>query len=247
MEVALIGDLDVESLPLCGACGQPARRVRRLGGVGLPMCDNCYQAARRAAESISEDLREAALRASASILYEELLALGLGLRSIRQYQRSIWSADAWFDAQGWSLTRATASQVVAYADTKPKTFASRNLLRAGAVGLALAPFTSLSEALAATASTNLYTRSRFTPHLNATFKMVSATATWSATLTRISDLPFAPSGDNNRFGLTFHTSTAGPSQGVFTFRRNGFTATPIFVVPSEATNRYYQAVVNRTT
>ncbi len=120
---------EVERLPLCGACRCPAARVRRLGGVGRPLCDNCYQGARRGAESVSEELRAAALRASASILYEELLALGLGPRSIRQYQRSIWSADAWFAAKGWSLTRATASQVVAYADTKPKTFASRSLLR----------------------------------------------------------------------------------------------------------------------
>lgn len=61
---------------------------------------------------------------------EQLMMLGLSMRSIRVYVRTVQAADRWFDARQLDLARATAPPVVAYADTKPKTFASRNLLRA---------------------------------------------------------------------------------------------------------------------
>lgn len=120
---------EVEYLPRCGACGGPGERLKRLGGVGRPLCPGCYQRARRAAEGAFEELRAAALRASTSILYNELLGLGLAPRTIKQYQRTIWTADRWFNDHGWSLTRATPEQVAKYAATKPFTFASRNLIR----------------------------------------------------------------------------------------------------------------------
>lgn len=61
---------------------------------------------------------------------EQLMLLGLSARSIRQYVRTVQSADRWFVGRRLDLARATAPPVVAYAETKPKTFASRNLLRA---------------------------------------------------------------------------------------------------------------------
>jgi hypothetical protein len=122
----------------------------------------------------------------------------------------------------------------------------RAILRTGAVGIALAPFFSARAAFAALAPVkNLYIRSRFTPLRNATFLMASGTRTWSGTLTQISDLPPAAHGDIDRFGLTFHTSAAGPPQGTYSFRRFGFTATTLFVVPSDASRRTYQAIINR--
>jgi len=120
----------------------------------------------------------------------------------------------------------------------------RALLRAGAFGVVVAPFASVRTAFAA-ATTNLYTRSRFTPLLNKAFTLTGATGSWSVTLTQVSNLPQAASGDNYRFGLTFRTSVAGPPQGTFTLKRAGFTSTTLFVVPSDAGRRTYQAIVNR--
>lgn len=120
----------------------------------------------------------------------------------------------------------------------------RALLRAGAFGVVVAPFASVRTAFAA-ATTNLYTRSRFTPLLNNTFQLVSATRSLSVTLSQVSDLPQAASGDNQRFGITFRSSATGPPQGTYTLRRPGFTSTTLFVVPSDASRRTYQAVINR--
>lgn len=120
----------------------------------------------------------------------------------------------------------------------------RAVLRAGAFGVVVAPFASVRTAFAA-ATTNLYTRSRFKPLINATFKLVDTTGSWSMTLSQVNDLPNAASGDNYRFGLTFRSSAAGPPQGTYTLRRSGFTSTTLFVVPSDASRRTYQAVINR--
>ena len=120
----------------------------------------------------------------------------------------------------------------------------RALLRAGAFGVVAAPFVSVRTAFAA-ATTNLYTRSRFKPLLNATFKLVDATGSWSLTLNQVSDLPSAAAGDNYRFGLTFRSTTTGPPQGTYTLRRSGFTSTTLFVVPSDTSRMTYQAVINR--
>jgi hypothetical protein len=120
----------------------------------------------------------------------------------------------------------------------------RALLRAGAFGAVAAPFASVRTAFAAT-TTNLYTRSRFTPLRKATFKLAGATGTWSVTLSAVSDLPHAAPGDNYRFGLTFQSSVVGPPQGTYTLQRSGFTSTTLFVVPSDASRQTYQAVINR--
>ncbi len=61
---------------------------------------------------------------------EQLMLLGLSKRSISIYVRTVQSADRWFLDRRLDLARATAPPVVTYAETKPRTFASRNLLRA---------------------------------------------------------------------------------------------------------------------
>jgi hypothetical protein len=120
----------------------------------------------------------------------------------------------------------------------------RALLRACAFGVVVAPFASVRTAFAA-GTTNLYARSRFTPLRNKAFQLTGATGTWSMTLTLVSDLANAAPGDNNRFGLTFSSSAAGPQQGTHTLRRSGFTSMELFVVPSDSNRRTYQAIVNR--
>lgn len=58
-----------------------------------------------------------------------LLGLGLAPRSVQLYVRTIQTAGRYFEAEGWTLAGATASQVATYAATKPLTFASRSLIR----------------------------------------------------------------------------------------------------------------------
>lgn len=122
----------------------------------------------------------------------------------------------------------------------------RAVLRAGALTAAALPFASLPLAGAATASGNLYRRSRFTPCLNAAFTVQGGTGSWRATLVGIEDLdPVRMTADPDRFRLLFRTSSAGPAQQTCTLRRSGFTATPLFLVPTDDTLRLYAAVVNR--
>ena len=116
-------------LGVCGGCGDQDDRLRRLGGIGAPLCRLCYQRAKRAARKAGETLQAAARRTTAGDLRSELLARGLAPRSITQYMHTIWSAERWFDAQGWSLARATPEQIVAYANTKPLTTATRHMLK----------------------------------------------------------------------------------------------------------------------
>lgn len=63
-------------------------------------------------------------------LYGELLEAGLAPRTVRSYMATIQTAETWFTRRRWRLARATPEQTVAYAATKPRTFASQNLLRA---------------------------------------------------------------------------------------------------------------------
>lgn len=64
------------------------------------------------------------------VVLDGLILRGLSARSVQSYMRTLLSADRWFVAHGVNLARAQPVDVVLYADTKPKTFASRNLLRA---------------------------------------------------------------------------------------------------------------------
>ena len=121
----------------------------------------------------------------------------------------------------------------------------RGLLGASALGVGVALFGSPSSAVAAAPSARLYTRTRFTPQLRKVFKLTSATGSWSMRLTQVTDLPGARRGAKHCFGLTFRSSVAGPPQGTCTLRRPGFTSMTLFIVPSDASRRTYQAVVNR--
>lgn len=124
----------------------------------------------------------------------------------------------------------------------------RAVLKAGALAAAALPFASNATADASTTTTStLYGRSRFTPYINKTFTLTAGTSSWTATLTGVGDLPGAPAGDQNRFSLAFRTTSAGPGQQTCTLRRSGFTATPLFVVPSGAATQVYNAIVNRIT
>jgi hypothetical protein len=121
----------------------------------------------------------------------------------------------------------------------------RTLLRVGAIGVVLAPFASARTAFAAvTTARGLYTRSRFTQLRGASFRLVGANGSWPVTLSRVSDLPHTRRGDKLCFGLTFRTKVAGPPQGSYVLRRSRFKSTTLFVVPSDANRRIYQAVVN---
>ena len=129
-EVEYLVATEVEYLPVCGACGGRAERLKRLGGIGRPLCPNCYQRAKRAAYAAQEALGTASRRVTIQDLYGALVGAGLGRRTIQQYMRAIWRAEEWFEAQGWSLARATPTQIAAFADTLPLTHSTRTILRA---------------------------------------------------------------------------------------------------------------------
>jgi len=121
--------VEAVAVATCAACGGGAPRLKRLAGLGRPLCQTCYMRARRAAEAAFEDLRTVALGITIGDLYSSLVGKGLAPRTITQYMRTIWAAEAWFAAGGWFLARATPEQVCAYAETKPMTFATRSNLR----------------------------------------------------------------------------------------------------------------------
>jgi Site-specific recombinase XerD len=112
-------------LGVCEGCGDQDDRLRRLGGVGGPLCPMCYQRGKRAARKAGEALRDASRRTTAADLRSELIARGLGARTVRSYCQAVWNADRWFEERGWALARALPEQIAAYADTKPLTHASR--------------------------------------------------------------------------------------------------------------------------
>ena len=123
----------------------------------------------------------------------------------------------------------------------------RAVLKAGALAAAALPFAPVTLAEAATSTSTLYQRSRFTPYLNTTFTLSAGTSSWKATLTEIGDLPGSAAGSNTSFRLAFRMTSAGPGQQTCTVRRSGFTATPLFVVPTGSSTGVYEAVINRST
>ncbi len=115
----------------------------------------------------------------------------------------------------------------------------RNLLKAGALTLMLAPLTFAP-------ATNLYARSRFGPFLNQPFDVSDDVHSASMTLTRISDLAGGVADDDDAFALTFRASNVGPPQGTYSLNRPQFATTPLFLVPDDASLRTYQAIINRS-
>lgn len=115
----------------------------------------------------------------------------------------------------------------------------RDLLKAGALTLMLAPLTFAP-------ATNPYVRSRFGPLLNHAFDVTDDLHSASMTLIRISDLPGGVVDDDDAFALTFRASAAGPPQGTYSLKRPGFAATPLFLVPDDASLLTYEAIINRS-
>lgn len=60
----------------------------------------------------------------------ELLARGLAPRSVREYVRVALAAEAWFEAHGYDLRTATATEAGEFLENLPRTFATRNVVRA---------------------------------------------------------------------------------------------------------------------
>lgn len=119
----------------------------------------------------------------------------------------------------------------------------RRTVIAGAAAVAATGATATataSSAQAAKQQTDLLRRSRFTPHVGSTFTSSSATGRWSVVLESVADLgPGGVAGGEKQFALSF--TGALPGDGVYTFARKGFTATPLFVVSARGRP---QAVVN---
>ena len=114
---------------------------------------------------------------------------------------------------------------------------------AGAAALALAPSAEASAAGAA-AVRDLYTRRRFTRLRGKKFLLSDGSRTWAVKLTHVQDLEHAARGTQRSFALRFRRATPGPPQGTYTLRRNGFSPTVLFVVPSDVRRRTYEVVVN---
>ena len=122
----------------------------------------------------------------------------------------------------------------------------RALLRATAVGAALAPLLVAPEVYAAaTTRRNLYARSRFSVLRHKAFRLDGAGRHWRVTLTKVGNLPNCAKKDPHAFSLTFRTGSAGPEQGSYVLRRPGFKPTTVFLVPSDRGRRTYEAVVFR--
>jgi hypothetical protein len=120
----------------------------------------------------------------------------------------------------------------------------RSLLRAGALGLALAPVLVAPEVFGAvTTGKNLYVRRRFALLRRKAFRLEGAGRHWRVRLTAVRNLPLCAKGDANAFRLTFRFGSAGPEQGSYVLRRPGFKATTLFIVPSGSDRRTYEAVI----
>lgn len=120
----------------------------------------------------------------------------------------------------------------------------RGLLGAAFFGVVLAPLTRGTEAYAARARVNLYSRRRFTPLLTRKFRLTGPSTSVPVRLARVANLPGSAHGDNRCYALTFTTTRPGPEQGSYVLRRRGFKATPLFLVP-DTHRRSYVAIVNR--
>jgi hypothetical protein len=119
-------------------------------------------------------------------------------------------------------------------------------IAAGALGVGF-PVVGAPAARAAdptyTSAAGLYRRSRFAALRGKGFALVAGGTRTRVRLTEITDLSDETAGSETRFRLTFTTRSAGPTQGTFALRRDGFTKTSLFVVPDEA-RRTYTAVVS---
>jgi len=122
----------------------------------------------------------------------------------------------------------------------------RALIRASALGAALAPLLLAPEVYAAaTTRRDLYLRTRFSALRRKSFRLEAAGRHWRVKLTKVGNLPNCKKRDPHAFSLTFRSGAAGPEQGSYVLRRPGFKPTTLFVVPSDARRRTYEAVIFR--
>ncbi len=94
-----------------------------------------------------------------------------------------------------------------------------------------------------TSAEKLYRRSRFAALRGKGFAMAAGGTKIRVRLTEIADLPDEAAGSETSFRLTFTSRSAGPEQGTYTLRRDGFAKTSMFLVP-DADRRTYTAVVH---
>lgn len=95
-----------------------------------------------------------------------------------------------------------------------------------------------------TSADSLYRRSRFGALHGKYFGLSGGGTKATVRLMAVGDLAGETAGSQTNYRMTFTCTSAGPPQGTYTLRRNGFTATSLFVVPSDAQRRTYTAVVN---
>jgi hypothetical protein len=123
----------------------------------------------------------------------------------------------------------------------------RSLLGGAAAGVVVATVGLAPGAAAAVSPVgraHLYTRGRFLRLHRKTFRLTDETGSWPMRLVTISDVPQRRIGAEHAFSMTFRSAAPGPPQGTYTLRRAGFSPTLLFVVPSDASRRTYQVVVN---
>ncbi len=109
---------------------------------------------------------------------------------------------------------------------------------AAAVAVALPTGT----ASAAKAPADPLGRSRWSGLVGSSFTATSLTATWSARLTAVEDLPGSP-GSDRRYALRF-TSTTTSREGTYGLSRPAFATTLLHLVPGSGGSTW-TAVVNR--
>jgi hypothetical protein len=94
-----------------------------------------------------------------------------------------------------------------------------------------------------------WSRSRFTPWVGSTFHMTAADDDVDVVLTEVGDLHPAVRGQaERRFSLLFAAPPGyARTDGIRTFRRDGFGSIALFVTPvgPDSDDRQYRAIINR--
>ena len=130
--------------------------------------------------------------------------------------------------------------------TRITTTTRRVILGAAGLGVTAAPLLATPGAFARfTTKRSLYSRARFRALKRKTFRLEGPTRSWKVRLTRVGNLPHTTRADPHSFALTFTCGSRGPEQGSYVLRRPGFRATTLFLVPSDAERRTYEAVILR--
>ncbi|MDQ6777386.1 MAG: hypothetical protein M3071_14470 [Actinomycetota bacterium] len=126
----------------------------------------------------------------------------------------------------------------------------RTFLRGGGATLALLTLAPAAWARSTRVTTgNALTRSRFTPHVGAKFRMSGGGPDVDVVLTEINNLvPVLQSHDPNRFALLFEArADQPPAEGIRTLHQAALGALTLYVssVDRGVDARHYEAVINR--